>query len=237
LRKTGLRVFVFSAAAALVLSGCGGDANDTEPTTATDATTEEPAEQDEVTEEPAEEQPTEEEPVEDEGESDVDEADDEAGDVAGEEPGVVELAEPVRHSEGGLELEVDAVRIIAIDELSDIAGEDLSEYLDDDQAVTFVGMRVTMRNTTDEAVDWYPGGLDSAVVLAGQQGAPSFFGEWGDTLRANAELEMNVYYESRVPADEGRAAGEFVWDVGAAFSEPDYETITDPELTITYNYP
>lgn len=36
--------------------------------------------------------------------------------------------------------------------------------------------------------------------------------------------------------DEAREAGEFVWDVGAAHTDADFELITDPELTITYSY-
>lgn len=157
------------------------------------------------------------------------------GDTAGEEPGVVLLAEPVTFSEAGLELIVDAVRIVSVEELSEIAGEDISEMLEDPNAETMIGIRYTMRNTTDQPVDWYPAGSGSAVVIAGQQAGPSFLGDWGDTLRANAELELNGYYESRVPADEARAAGEFLWDAGTAMDE-DFDTIADPELTITYTF-
>jgi hypothetical protein len=232
LSKIRLRVFAFSAAAALVLSGCGGETAEPETEPAADDAADEAA-ADDVAAETEEE--VEEEPDAD-VEEEVEESAEEAGDMAGEGPGVVLLAEPITHSEGGLELEIDAVRIISIEELSETAGEDLSEYLDDANAVTMVGLRVTVRNTTDETVDWYPGGSGSAIVLAGQQGPPSFLGDWGETLRANAELELNPYYESRVPVDEARAAGEFIWDVGEAYSEADYETITDPELTISYSY-
>jgi hypothetical protein len=221
-------MLALSTAAVLALSACGdGNENEVEPPA--DDAVDDPA-GDDPEDEPEEE--PDEEPEEEPEAEDVEEA----GDMAGEEPGVVLLAEPITHSEGGLELEVDAVRIISIEELSEIAGEDFSEYQEDSSAVTFVGLRATIRNTTDETVEWFPGGSGSAIVLAGQQGATSWLGDWGDTLRANAELEVNPYYESRVPVDEAREAGEFVWDVGAAHRDSDFEMITDPELTISYSY-
>jgi hypothetical protein len=220
------------AFAALLIAGCG-DADESQDATDEDIT-EEPERSDEGEPEATEDEAPEE--ADDEQGSDAVEEPDATDDTAGEEPGVVLLSEPITHAEGGLELEVDAVRIISIDELSEMADEDFTELLEDSQAVTFVGLRVTMRNTTESPVEWYPGGIGSAIVLEGQQGEPNFLGDWGTTLRAGAETEINPYYESRVPVDEARAAGEFVWDVGEAYDEETFDTITDPELTIAYSY-
>lgn len=221
MRRPVRRHLAVTAAAVLLLAGCGAD-DEPDPLDEPDAAEEE--------DEPDEDEP-----------DDVDEPDedadlDEASDVEGEEPGVVLLSDPITFEEGGLELEVDAVRIISVAELEDISGEEITDYLDDQSAVTMVGLRVTMRNTTDNVVEWFPAGSGSAIVLEGQQGAPSFLGDWGDTLRANAELEINAYYESRVDVDDARAAGEFIWDVGQAHDDETFDTITDPELTITYSY-
>lgn len=214
----GVALVSMGALASVALVGCGGDdsMDDTAGTT--------PAVQAEATQEaPPEDTPETEETA--------------GGDTPGEIEGTLILGEPITWTEGGFTLTVDAVRVISVDDLSEDAEEDLSEYLDDPQAQSIVGLRVLMVNGTDSEVDWYVGGADTAVVIDGKQAGPFFLGDWGDTIRANAELEQNPYYESRLSVDEIKDAGELIWDAGSPVDAESFETVVDvPELTIPFNY-
>jgi hypothetical protein len=218
--------FAVGGVLALALSACAAPEDETPAP--------EPApEADEELEPEPEPEPADEPEDEESASEDVEEA----ADVSGEEPGVVLLAEPVTWAEAGFELEVDAVRILSVEEFSDLAGEDLSDFLDDPQAQTLVGMRVTLRNTTDAPADWFVAGFDTAVVIEGQQAGIFFLADGGDTVRAGAELEINAYYESRVDVDTARAAGSFVWDAAGPVDSDTFETIADVgDLTISYSY-
>lgn len=146
------------------------------------------------------------------------------------------VSPPVTWEGSGLELEVDAVRIASVEELEALMdGQELRPYLDDD-VQTIVTFNVTLRNTTADPVEWHAGGIQTAIVLGGQQGEPlPFLGDLGGTIRAEAEQAFQISYSSVVPVEQARAAGPVRWEVGNP-SDPDtYQPVAEVgELTIPY---
>lgn len=146
------------------------------------------------------------------------------------------VSPPVRWEGSGLELEVDAVRIASVEELEALMdGQELRPYLDDD-VYTIVTFNVTLRNTTADPVEWHAGGIQTAIVLDGQQGEPlPFLSDLGGTIRAQAEQSFQMSYSSIVPVEQARAAGSVRWEVGNP-SDPDgYRSIADVgEVVVPY---